>query len=211
VLKKWIAPDSSGLRRGIKYASFTALLVLIGCLIAVTVGKGRLQSTPVTDIAAFDFAGKKIFPLRSTSKAVVFIFLSVDCPISNQYSPEIQRLATEFGAEGIKFWLVYPNADESPEVIRKHTQEFFHDLAVLCDSKHAVARMVHARVTPEAAVFLPGGELIYQGRIDDRYVDYGVQRPQAIRHDLEEILSAVAKGGKLKPTTTKAIGCPISD
>ena len=208
---KRIAHVSSGIRCGKKYASVAAVVALIGCLIAAT-GEKREQDTRSADVAAFDVSGQKVFPLRSIQdKAVVFIFLSVDCPISSQYSPEIQRLATEFGGKGIKFWLVYPDAEESPEVIRKHTEEYFHDLPALCDSKHDVAKIAQARVTPEAAVLLPGGKLIYHGRIDDRYVDLGVQRPQAIRHDLEEILTAVAKGKVLKPTTALAVGCPISD
>jgi hypothetical protein len=186
------------------------LVALLGCLIAVALG--RIGFSNATNAVASDLDGQRIYPLRSIEgKAVVLIFLSVDCPISNQYAPEIQRLDATFSREGIKIWLVYPNADEAAEIVRKHTQEYLYHLGVLRDPEHAMAKISRARVTPEAAVFLPGGKMIYHGGIDDRYVDFGVERRQPLRHILEEVLTDVAEGKQIEPSTAKAVGCPIPD
>jgi hypothetical protein len=185
-------------------------VALLGCLIALAFG--RIDFTRRIDAAAFDLDRHRIFPLRSIEgKAVVLIFLSVDCPISIRYAPEIQRLDAKFSREGVKFWLVYPNADETTEVVRKHTQEYGYHVGVLRDPKRALVKISRAQVTPEAAVFLPNGKLIYHGGLDDRYVDFGVERQQAVRHNLEEILTVVAEGKQIKASTAKAVGCPISD
>src|SRR5512140_4006957 len=43
--------------------------------------------------SAVDLAGHRVDPLASiTNKAVVLIFLAVDCPVCGRYAPEIRRL-----------------------------------------------------------------------------------------------------------------------
>ena len=65
-------------------------------------------------------------------------------------------------------------------------------------------------VTPEAAVYA-GGRVVYHGRIDDRYVDLGLERPAAQVHDLADALSAVVAGQPVKHPVTQAVGCYIAD
>ena len=48
------------------------------------------------------------------TKAIVFLFTSTDCPISNRYAPEVRRIAEAFGSKGVVFRLVYPSpADDA--------------------------------------------------------------------------------------------------
>jgi len=186
-----------------------ALFALLCGLTAVTLGQIELRNA--ANAAAFDLDNQRVFPLRSIEgRAVVLLFVSVDCPISNQYAPEIQRLEEVFGPKGVKFWLVYPNTDEKAETVREHTREFGYKIGALRDSNHALVKISHVGVTPEAAVLLPNGELIYHGAIDDRYVDFGVHRQQPTRRTLEEILTSLTQGTALKPSSTTAVGCPIS-
>jgi hypothetical protein len=74
--------------------------------------------------------------------------------------------------------------------------------------------MTGVRVTPEVAVFVPytsGARMVYRGRIDDKYVDLGKERPQPTTHDLERVLMAIVEGKHVAPTMTRAVGCFISD
>ena len=135
-----------------------------------------------------DLAGRPIDPLRSiTNKAVTLIFLSCDCPISNRYAPEIRRLHAKFGPKGIQFWLVYPNADDSAEAIRRHTNDFQLPGGILRDPHHGLVRQTKATVTPEAVVFRANSQVAYRGRIDNRYVVLGKERPEATQHDLDAV------------------------
>src|SRR5229473_6484565 len=43
------------------------------------------------------------FLAAESSKAIVFLFTSVDCPISNRYAPVVQRLYQTFAAQGDTF------------------------------------------------------------------------------------------------------------
>jgi hypothetical protein len=65
-------------------------------------------------------------------------------------------------------------------------------------------------VTPEAAVYA-AGRIVYHGRIDDRYVELGLERPAATVHDLDEALGAVLAGRPIARSATPAVGCYIAD
>ena len=69
--------------------------------------------------------------------------------------------------------------------------------------------MAEVTVTPEAAVFLPDGRELYRGRIDDRYVDFGKERPTPTTRDLDEVLVSVLGGKPVASSVTRAIGCYI--
>jgi hypothetical protein len=145
------------------------------------------------------------------ARATVLLFVSTDCPISNRYAPEVKRLHAKFSSRGVAFWLVYANAAESDEVVQEHANAFGFPGRILRDPRHALVRLAGVSVTPEAAVFGSNRQILYQGRIDDRYVDFGVDRPAATRHDLEEALGAVLAGKPMPEPRTKAIGCFLAD
>ncbi len=143
-------------------------------------------------------------------KAVVLLFIRSDCPISNRYAPEIQRLYQLYFPQGIDFRLVYPEPGLNTTSMETHRKEYGYSIPAILDADHQYVRRAGALVTPEAAVFIRG-KLIYQGRIDDRYVDLGKERKEATQHDLEELLAAVVAGKRIEPHVNKAIGCAIEN
>ena len=54
-------------------------------------------------------------------------------------------------------------------------------------------------------------EMIYRGRIDDRYTDFGKYRPAPTTHDLSDALEATLIEKPVARKFTKAIGCYIGD
>jgi hypothetical protein len=145
-------------------------------------------------------------------KAIVFLFTSTDCPISNRYAPEVQRLTTAFGSKGVLFRLIYPNPADDAAAIRQHMSAFAYagSTQAFRDPEHALVTVASATMTPEAAVFA-GGRLVYHGRIDDRYVDLGLERPSPTTHDLADALTAVLSGKPVAHPATQAVGCYIAD
>ena len=64
------------------------------------------------------------------------------------------------------------------------------------DPDHALVRRAGVHVTPEAAVYVFDADtprLAYRGRIDDRVVELGRQRPRATRFDLRDALEIDAR------------------
>ena len=162
--------------------------------------------------SAIDLAGRPVDPLRDPGvRLSVLVFVQTDCPLSNHYAPEIQRLHARFSQRGAVFWLVYPDATETADAIRRHLSEYGYGLDALRDPDHALARKASARVTPEVAVFAAGERLVYHGRIDDRYVEPGRARPAASTHDLEAALDAALAGRPVPRAEAPAVGCFIAD
>ena len=164
-----------------------------------------------TELNLTNLSGERVNPLAEGVPASVFLFLRSDCPISNRYAPEMRRLHDSFAPRGVRFWLVYVDPREEPESIQRHAEEYQVPGEILRDSHHDLVRLTGARVTPEAAVFDPGGTLVYRGRIDDRYTDFGKARAKPNRRDLKQALEAVLNGDPVAEPETKAVGCFIAD
>jgi hypothetical protein len=163
-------------------------------------------------VRLLDLENRPVDPLHTApeTKATVLLFVTTDCPISNRYAPEVARLFKSFASKGVSFWLIYPNPADTPQAIRDHRASFGYPMQALRDPGHALAKFVHATVTPEAVV-VAGERVVYRGRIDDRYVELGVQRPAPTRLDLEDALGAVLAGKPVQLPTTQAVGCVIAD
>ena len=182
-----------------------AILGLV--LLAATACGGRQE------VEVGDLDGRPVRPLASPSgKVVVFLFTATECPISNRYAPEMERLAARFGPRGVRFFLVYADPSATSTAIRRHLSDFGLTIEALRDPAHALVRTAGASVTPEAAVFAAAGggpRLVYRGRIDDRYLDFGRARAAPTRHDLAEALEAALAGRPVAEARTRAIGCFI--
>ncbi len=160
-----------------------------------------------------DLRGQPIHQLAGPGvHVVVLIFAASDCPISNRYVPEIARLTSEFSSQGVRFWWVYPNGADTASVVEQHNRDFSISGDSLLDPRQSIVAMAHASVTPESAVFeVERGALreVYHGRIDDRYISLGQERPQAQRHDLEMAIGAALAGKPVPQPGGPPVGCSI--
>jgi hypothetical protein len=176
-------------------AAAAAALLLVACSATTTVR---------------DLAGRPLDPLASAdARAIVLVFADPECPISNAYAPELRRLHGEFEPRGARFFLVYADRDRSLEELRAHATAFAYPMTAVFDREHELVERSGATLTPEACVFLPGGVLVYRGRIDDRYVDFGKQRAAPTTRDLKAALEAVLAGRAPAEPWPPAIGCAI--
>ena len=167
-------------------------------------------SSPAAQKTARHLDGTPADPfLAAAGRPVVLIFVRTDCPISNRYAPLIQRISSEYSAK-IGLWLVYPSRTASAEKIRQHERDYGYKLAALRDPQHALVTQAQVQVTPEAAVFDANHHLLYHGRIDDLYQDFGRARPAATTHELDDAIQA-ALSGKTPPPSTPGVGCYIAD
>lgn len=72
-------------------------------------------------------------------------------------------------------------------------------------------KVSQVEITPGAAVFNGKGELIYHGRIDNWYKDFGHVRPAPTTHELDEAIQAVLNSSHAVPASVGGVGCYISD
>jgi hypothetical protein len=164
-------------------------------------------------VAAVLVAATELFVTAApvSDRATVLVFISTECPVSNRYAPEIQRIYQKFSPQGVRFWLVYPNPSDTPAIVAKHREMFGYPDIVLRDRGNAFLKAAHPLVTPEVAVFDANRRLAYSGRVDDRFVELMRERSQPTSHDLEQALAAVLAHKPVEPSRTQAVGCFIAD
>jgi len=172
----------------------------------------RLAAATPPDFG-IDLNGQPIRQLAGPGiHVVVLIFAASDCPISNRYVPEIARLNAEFAAQGVRFWWVFPNAGDTAAVVEKHDADFGIRESALLDPRQSLVAMAHATITPEVAIFaVEGRELreVYHGRIDDRYITLGQERPRPEHHELESAIAAELAGKPVPQPGGPPVGCSI--
>jgi len=146
---------------------------------------------------------------QAKKKAVVFFFITSDCPIANRFAPEISRICKDYEKRDVAFFIVQTERDIKASRAREHAQEYGFSSPVLLDRKRELVKFCGASVTPECAVLSPEGKLLYRGRIDDRYAALGQSRAEPTKRDLRQALDQVLKGKTVSASRSKAIGCYI--
>jgi hypothetical protein len=160
---------------------------------------------------ALDLDGNAVNPLAAdSSKIAVLVFLRRDCPVSSRYAPAIQQISKQY-ADRASFWLVYPDKGDSPQGIRKYLRDYGYRLPALRDPEHTLVKLAHVQITPEVAVFNGAHQLVYDGRIDDWYVDLARARPAPTTHELDDAVRAALAGKPVVKSEVRGVGCYISD
>jgi hypothetical protein len=157
-----------------------------------------------------DLDGKLLNLFKPAGAANVLFFISSDCPISNGYAPEIQKLCAEYTAKGVRCTLLYEDVGLERAAAAKHLEEYrYRGIPAAIDADRSISNYANATVTPEAVIVDSKGQIRYRGRINNFYADLGKPRQQITQHDLADALNAVLTGKPVPNPETKALGCYI--
>jgi len=175
-----------------------------------------LALTTAAPAAQFQFALRDVDGVMhrqdewANKRAIVIFFTTIDCPLSNSYVPEMNRLHQVYARRGIGFYAVEADTTTADDAARRHAKEFGFAYPVLIDKRQALARLSGATATPEVAVLSNAGKVLYLGRIDNRVEDFDKRRNVVTEHDLRDALDALLAGQPVPRATTKAVGCAIN-
>jgi peroxiredoxin/mono/diheme cytochrome c family protein len=147
--------------------------------------------------------------LRQKNKAVVLVFLGVECPLSNQFLSVLSDLRGQYAEKGVAFVGINANAQDGRERVAVHARKHEIPFPVVKDPGNKVADQLGAKRTPEAVVVDASGTIRYRGRIDDQF-GIGFARPgKPTRRDLALALEEILAGKTVSVTRTEASGCRI--
>ena len=167
-----------------------------------------LESDRDLRVKAID--GKTYTPLATPNKkASLLLFVLPDCPVCNAYAPEIKRICTDYEPRGVNIFVVHADPDVTEQDARKHAKDYQFACPVLLDPVHTLVKRTGAKMAPEAAVLNANGAVVYLGRIDDLFADYGKKRAQPTQHDLRKALDALLAGKPVPAPLSRPIGCHI--
>lgn len=184
--------------------------IVLGWVAGVSMAQS--PATHPAEIDLTDLSGTVQHPLDlGTAKAAVVLFIATDCPISNGYAPEINRICRQYAPQGVRFYLVHVDPDLKAEDAAKHAADYGFSCPVLIDRRRELVRALSAKVTPQAVVLGPGAKVVYHGRIDNWYAQLGKPRTEATTHELRDALEAVLAGKPVAVDHSPAVGCAISD
>ena len=95
--------------------------------------------------------------------------------------------------------------DDSLEEMKQHAREAGYIAPYVVDAGHKLADGFGARTTPHIYLFAGDFRLVYRGSIDD-----SVNSAADVKERyLEDAITKMVAGKKVKPAITKAIGCSI--
>jgi hypothetical protein len=189
------------------FSAFRANRILLGAMLVCLLA----PQLALTQQGVIDLDGKPANPVDgSSSKIVVLVFLRRDCPVSSRYAPVIQRISEQRQRDA-SFWLVFPDKTETQQSIEKYLRDYAYHLPALRDPEHALVKLAQVQITPEVAVFDRKHQLLYDGRIDNWYLDLGRSRPAPTTHELTDAIDAALAGKMPSANQVRGVGCYISD
>lgn len=184
------------------------IICLLASVLCALTARNILAGSMTTSVT--DLNGRPLTFFGETSgpgKPVVFIFILPDCPVCNSYVAEMKRTWQAFPQ--FEFYRVYADGEITAAEAREHSKEYDFGFRGLLDPGQQLVRKSGASRTPEAAVFSARGKLLYRGRIDDLYVDFGKRRDRVQTHDLQNALRAILKNEPARWPDAPPVGCYI--
>jgi len=183
---------------------------------AVLLAFGTFASADAADLGRVgdyrlnDTAGEAHTPADwRDAKAVVYVVLGTECPVSNGYAPHFQRLADKYAAKDVRFVGIYAEPTVRADDARRHGEEYGLMFVRLLDPAHELTKQTRAKTMPTVVVARPDGTIAYRGRVDDRWSPEGKRRDVPRTRELEDALEAVLSGKPPTIAETTPFGCPI--
>lgn len=203
-------------KRRLCSAAFVRCVAMVCCATAVGGWSAAAADAPATAteqlraLELTDVDGQTHRPFAEEAvQAAVLVFVSVDCPVANAFQPALGDIESEYARRGIRFFQVHCSPQTKPERVKQHRSDFKIATPVVLDQGQSTARLVAARVTPEAVVIDRSGRVRYRGLINNLYAGFGKKRRQATAHYLTDALDAMLSGQTVETPVTKPVGCFI--
>lgn len=185
-------------------------LATICCL---TSWQSQADETPISKISGLRMldVGGAIHQLgdRDGSRGVALVFLSPECPISNQYLPKLNRVAKQFADQPIEFYGVVADPGATREQVTKYCRDFKIEFPVLFDSAGLLTEACRPSHVPQAFVIDAQGAIAYRGRIDDQFAAVGRRREQVSEDNFVDAIQATIAGKTPALSETETVGCRL--
>lgn len=174
----------------------------------------RDSSTLFKEISSFEFVevGKQKNSRIDTKEKTLslFIFLSPECPLCQNYTKTVNELQQKFKQQVNVYGIVPGNAYSIQEVVT-FEKEYLTGFKILIDKQQQFTRYLKATVTPQAILLDSKGYLLYTGAIDDWVQALGKKKLKTTKNYVEDAIEQTLKQVPVKVQKTKAYGCKIND
>jgi len=144
----------------------------------------------------------------SERRAVVVVFLGVECPLAKLYGPRLAELAERFDERGVQFVGIDSNQQDTLAEIAHYARAHELPFPILKDAGNRVADQFGARRTPEAFLLDDQRVVRYWGRIDDQF-GVGYARAEVNDETLARAIDQLLSGHPITDAMSPSVGCHI--
>jgi len=163
-----------------------------------------------TQVVGENFYSKPIKAINLKEEYLVFVFMSPECPLSENYTKTIKDLSTKYKKNNVGFYFIFPGKFyPRPQIevfIRKYKLQ---TKMIIYDPENFFQKFFSATITPEAFLTDTTGTILYQGAIDNWAITLGKQRQVITEHYIADAIDSAFKNEKVKTKKTRAVGCII--
>ncbi len=139
----------------------------------------------------------------------VITFLSPECPLSENYTKNLNDLQVKYEGMDVLFLGVVPGNYYSDEKIDSFKTMYNVQGFLLLDRDKQLTRLLQATITPETFVLDSAGTVRYSGAIDNWAVDLGQKRTVITEFYLTDAIDALLSDREPPVTHAPAVGCFI--
>jgi len=171
---------------------------------------------PAPDFTLTDTRGRQHSLSQYRGQTVVLEWLNYECPYVRKHyeGGNMQALQSRYTDRGVVWLSIVSSAPgeqghfSNAEMNRRTRVHGGHQTAVLMDPSGTVGRAYGARTTPQMVVITPGGEIAYNGAIDDR-PSPNPSTLRGARSYISEAVDAVLASRTPAVTRTQPYGCSV--
>ena len=142
-------------------------------------------------------------------QAMVLFFTGTECPISNLYLVELEKIQKDYSQRGLQVVGINSNTGTTAAELTEHRREYKLTIPILADSAQRVADRLGAQRTAEVFLLDRQRVVCYHGRVDDRF-GYTFKNATPRRRDLRQALDQLLDGGQITVSETAPLGCLIT-
>lgn len=189
------------------FVLIAVVLLVIGNFTFAAVDQSQTDEVDRLLKSADELNGQPLFSEQSLSKPTVVIFLGQECPISRRFVPRLNELHVMAKAKGIQLIGAFADSWATQESSERFRSDYEIEFPLYLDKEQKLARLLKPKAKPEAFVLGADWQLVYRGRIDDRFVAIGRLKSKFDQHDLSNAIDAVARGEAPEVAVTEPVGC----
>lgn len=140
-------------------------------------------------------------------KAKAYVWLSVDCPLSQKYTLTLRQLSQHHAKDSVTFIAVFPS--NTRKEIKSFIKKYQLTIDFQQDKKRYLTKKFNTTITPEVVLVDANEKVFYQGAIDNQVIALGKFLAEATEKYLQDAIQNLLLGQPCTLPKTTAIGCVI--
>jgi hypothetical protein len=158
----------------------------------------------------FDAATGHDASIRPTTRLRLFVFLSPECPICQNYTRTLNRLNQQYAAS-IEVDGIIPGKTWTATDINAFSTKYHVSYPLWMDRSLSLAHYLQATTTPEVILLTADNALIYKGAIDNWFKSLGKSRSAPTQNYLQDAIDQALRHAYPVIKRTTPVGCMIND